>query len=138
MMRNKTPFLPIVILFIVLNGFFFAGKNLLQRWNADQNVLIVGNAILFFITTISYLVAQKGIKHSNTHFFIRSVLGGIMIKLFVSIIVAFIYISIFKKEINKPALFTCMGLYLVYTFTEVSVLTKQLKLKTNAPQRSTP
>jgi hypothetical protein len=138
MMRNKAPFLPIIILFVVLNVFFLSGKSLLQRWGADQDVLIIGNAILFFLTIISYLIAQKGLKNSNTHFFIRSVLGGIMIKLFVTIIVAFIYISIFKKEINKPGLFTCMGLYLVYTFMEVSVLTKQLKLKANGPQRSTP
>lgn len=138
MMRNKAPFLPIVILFVVLNGFFLAGKNFLQRWGADQDVLIIGNAILFLITLISYLIAQRGIKNANTHFFIRAVMGGIMVKLFVAAIVAFIYISIFKKEINKPALFTCMGLYLVYTFIEVSVLTRQLKPKTNAPERSTP
>lgn len=136
MMRNRAPFFPIVILFVVLNSFFYSGKNLLQRWGADRDVLIIGNAILFFLTLISYLIAQRGIKNTNTHAFIRSVIGGIMIKLFVTIIVAFIYISIFKKEINKPALFTCMGLYLVYTFIEVSVLTKQLKSKANAPERS--
>lgn len=136
-MRNKNPFLFIVIFFVVLNGFFIAGKNLLQRWHVDQDVLIIGNLLLFTITLISYLLAQRGLKNANTHVFIRAVIGGIMIKLFVSVIAAFIYISIFKKEINKPALFTCMGLYLVYTFLEVSVLTRQLKQKTNAPQRST-
>ena len=110
---------------------------MLQRWNADQNVLIIGNALLFIITIISFLLAQRGLKNTNTHAFIRAIIGGIMIKLFVFIIAAFVYISIFKKQINKPALFTCMGLYLVYTFFEVSVLTKQLKQKANAPQRST-
>lgn len=109
---------------------------MLQRWNVDHEVLIVGNALLFGITLISFLLAQKGLRNTNTHAFIRSIIGGIMIKLFVSVIAAFIYISIFKKNINKPALFTCMGLYLVYTFFEVSVLTKQLKQKTNAPERS--
>ena len=135
-MRNKKPFLPVVLLFIVLNAFFIAGRTMLQRWNADQNILIIGNALLFTITTISFLLAQRGLRNTNTHAFIRAIIGGIMIKLFVFVIAAFIYISIFKKEINKPALFTCMVLYLVYTFFEVSVLTKQLKQKANAPQRS--
>ena len=135
-MRNKKPFLPVVLLFVILNAFFLTGKNMLQRWNVDHEVLIVGNALLFGITLISFLLAQKGSRNTNTHAFIRSIIGGIMIKLFVSVIAAFIYISIFKKNINKPALFTCMGLYLVYTFFEVSVLTKQLKQKTNAPERS--
>ena len=135
-MRNKKPFLPVVLLFVILNAFFLTGKNMLQRWNVDHEVLIVGNALLFGITLISFLLAQKGLRNTNTHAFIRSIIGGIIIKLFVSVIAAFIYISIFKKNINKPALFTCMGLYLVYTFFEVSVLTKQLKQKTNAPERS--
>ena len=137
-MRNKKPFMPVVLLFLILNAIFIAGRSMLERWNADQNVLIIGNALLFIITIISFLLAQRGLRNTNTHAFIRAIIGGIMIKLFVFVIAAFIYISIFKKEINKPALFTCMGLYLVYTFFEVSVLTKQLKHKANAPQRSAP
>ena len=137
-MRNKRPFMPVVLLFVILNAFFIAGRTWLERWNADQNVLIIGNALLFAITIISFLLAQKGLRNTNTHAFIRAIIGGIMIKLFVCVIAAFIYISMFKKDINKPALFTCMGLYLVYTFFEVSVLTKQLKQKANAPQRSAP
>ena len=136
-MRNKKPFMPVVLLFLLLNAFFIAGRTMLERWNADQNVLIIGNALLFIITLVSFLLAQRGLRNTNTHAFIRAIIGGIMIKLFVFVIAAFIYISMFKKEINKPALFTCMGLYLVYTFFEVSVLTKQLKQKANAPQRST-
>ena len=37
-----------------------------------------------------------------------------------------------KKEVNKPGLFFCMGLYIVYTFIEVSGLMKVNKQKTNA------
>ena len=136
-MRNKRPFSPVILLFIILNALFLTGQNTLERWNVDHKVLIAGNILLFVITLISFLLAQRGLKSSNTHVFIRAVIGSIMIKLFVSVIAAFIYISIFKKQINKPALFTCMGLYLIYTFLEVSILTKQLKLKSNAPQRST-
>ena len=136
-MRNRKPFLPVVLLFLILNAFFLAGKNILQRWNADHEVLIVGNSLLFVITLISFLLAQKGLNNTNTHVFIRAIIGGIMVKLFVAVIAAFIYIALFKKNINKPALFACMGLYLVYTFFEVSVLTKQLKQKTNAPEGST-
>ena len=137
-MKNKKPFSPVILLFIILNALFLTGRNTLEGWNVDQKVLIAGNILLFVITLISFLLAQRGLKSSNTHVFIRAVIGSIMIKLFVSIIAAFIYISVFKKQINKPALFICMGLYLIYTFLEVSILTKQLKLKSNAPQRSTP
>ena len=131
MNRNKPGFLPIVLFFIALNAFFFVGKNLLQKWGADVNVLIIGNLLLFVITFISFTVAKKGLGTPNPHAFVRSVMGSIMIKMFIFLIAAFIYIMMYKKDLNKPALFICMGLYLVYTFIEVSFLTKMLKQQKN-------
>ena len=123
---------PVIILFVVLNGFFIAGKNLLQGWGVDHNVLIIGNAILFLITLMSFSLAQRGLNSPNSHAFVRAVYGSVMIKLFLCLIAAFIYISTNKGNLNKPALFTCMGLYLVYTFMEVSALMKLLRGKKNA------
>jgi hypothetical protein len=37
-----------------------------------------------------------------------------------------------KKEVNKPALFTCVGIYFIYTFIEIAALMKLLKEKKNA------
>lgn len=131
--RNRFKgFMPILLFFILLNAFFISGKTLLQKWNMDQGVVIIGNAILFFITLISFLLALRGLSNPNPHAFVRSVYMSVMLKLFVCMIAAFIYISIYKINLNKPALFTCMGLYLVYTFMEVGVLMKMLKQKKNA------
>jgi hypothetical protein len=129
-MQNKLrALLPVLLVFIILNAFFIAGKNMLERWNADQNVLIIGNLLLFLITLVSFLIAQKGLKNPNPHAFTRAVFGGILLKLMLCIVAATIYIATLKTNLNKPALFACMGLYLVYTFLEVSVLTKLLRGK---------
>ena len=136
-MRKIRPFAPVVILFLILNAFFIAGDGLLHKWRVKNEVLIVGNAILFVITLISYLLAKNALKNNNPNVFVRAIIGGIMIKLFVAIIATFVYTATSKVQVNKPALFTCMGLYLVYTFLEVSVLTKELKRTPNAPSRST-
>jgi len=132
MQKKQRPFLSIVILFIVLNAFFVTGKGLLDKWSVDQAVLIVGNLILFVITAISFFISVRGLKNPNPHAFVRSVYGSVMIKFFVFAIAAFIYIQSAKAAVNKPALFVCMGLYLVYTFLEVSVLTKLLRKKADA------
>ena len=105
---------------------------MLDRWGADQQVLIIGNALLFVITLASFMLAQKGLNNPNSHAFVRAVYSGIMIKLFLCLAAAFIYISTNKAKLNKPALFICMGLYLVYTFMEVSSLMKLLREKKNA------
>jgi|SRR4051812_22668410 hypothetical protein len=121
--------LPMLLLFVILNSFFFSGKNILQRWNADQGVLIIGNTLLFILSLLSFLLAARAMNNPNPHAFVRSVYVSVMLKLFVCIIAAFVYISLYKSQLNKPALFTCMGLYLVYTFVEVSGLMRMLKQK---------
>lgn len=131
MSKSRRAFLPIVVLFIVLNGLFIAGKGMLVRWGANLDVLIWGNLLLFAITLVSFLVAIKGLRSPNPNAFVRSVYGSIMLKLFVCLIAAFIYIFLNRQNLNKPAFFTLMGLYLVYTFLEVSTLTKMLKQRAN-------
>jgi len=131
MKARRNGFLPVMLFFILLNGLFIAGKSWFDQWGVDRNVLIAGNTILFVITLVSFFVATKGLNHPNPHAFVRSIYGSIMIKLFLCIIAAFIYIASYRDKLNKPALFICMGLYLVYTFLEVSGLMKLLKQRTN-------
>jgi ACR3 family arsenite efflux pump ArsB len=128
---NARPLFPIIFLFIILNAFFLTSKNFLEEHGFDQPVLIVGNLIVFVATFLSFLFANRGLKSTNPQAFVRSVYLSIMVKLFVCIIAALIYIFLFRNNLNKPALFTSMGLYLVYTLIEVSVLTKLLKAKKN-------
>jgi len=129
---NKTPLIPIIVLFIVLNAFFLVDKNFLEQHGFDQGVLVIGNLVLFGATLLSFFSARRGLAATNPNAFVRSVYASIMVKLLICIIAAVIYIFMFRKNLSKPALFACMGLYLVYTFIEVSVLTKLLKEKKNA------
>lgn len=129
-LRNRfREFVPIVLLFIILNSFFIAGRGMLERWGASQNVLIGGNLLIFGLTFFSFVLAERGLQNKNPHAFVRAVYSSVLLKLFIGIIAAFIYIAIEKKNLNKPGLFTVMGLYLVYTFLEVRVLTRMLKKK---------
>jgi hypothetical protein len=130
-MKRDKSLLPVVFLFVILNALFIGLRSQWEEWGVDNQVLIIGNVFLFVITLISFLISRKGLHHKNPHVFTRSVMGSIMVKMFLSIIAAFIYISIYKKNLNKPALFICMGLYLVYTFLEVSSLTRLLRNKPN-------
>jgi hypothetical protein len=130
--NSLAPLRPLIILFIVLNGFFIAGKNMLAKWGVDQTVVIVGNLILFVISLISFLLSRRSLKSNNPHVFVRAMYANVMIKLFVCIAAAFIYFTSAKKNINKSGLFICMGLYIIYTVIEVSSLTKLLRNKKNA------
>ncbi len=125
-------FFPAIMVFLVLNSGFLAVMRKLEEWGVDYTVLVVGNLLVFGISFLSYWMAVKGLTTKNTHAFFRWVYGSVMIKLFLLAGVAFVYIMMNKEEVNKPALFFCMGLYVVYTFIEVSALMKVNKQKSNA------
>jgi hypothetical protein len=136
-MKNKLiRFRPVILLFILINAFLFVSAALLNRWQVDRDVLFIGNLVLFLSSLISFLVALRGLTAINPHAFVRSVYTSIMLKFFICILSALVYIMTYRKDINKPALFTCMGLYLVYTFFEIAVLTKTLKLRSHAQKGS--
>ena len=124
-------FPPAIILFLVLNSGFLTMMKKLESWGFDYSVLVFGNIIVFGISLLSYWMAMQGLTTKNNHAFFRWVYGSVMLKLFLLAGVAFVYIMMSKKEVNKPGLFFCMGLYIVYTFIEVSALMKVNKQKTN-------
>ncbi len=129
--NNFREFVPVVMLFIILNALALSLAARLLAWNIDQDVLIGGNLFLFVITFFSFLIALRGLQDKNPNKFMRSLYGSIMFKMFLTMIAAFIYIFVYKKELNKAGLFICIGLYLVYTFLEVSILTRMLRRKPN-------
>jgi len=117
-------FRPAIVIFIILTAFFISGKAFLEKKGFNQDVLLIGNLFLFGITALSSWMMANGMKTKNTSAFLRGVYGGIMLKLFSCLIAAFVYIMTMKKDVNKPGLFLCMGLYIVYTFIEVKGLMK--------------
>jgi hypothetical protein len=133
MTQNKfKPFLPVIFFFIGINAVTLTGSGLADKWSYDKDVIMVGNLVLFLATFLSYFFALRGIRNNNPHTFVRSVYASIMVKFFICLLAALIYIMMYKANLNKPALFICMGLYLIYTFMEVMILTKIMKQKTNA------
>ena len=133
MKQNKlSPLRPVFILFIVLTALFVSAKSMLIRRNVDQDVLIIGNLLLLVVTLLSYLLLYRGIQSVNPHSFVRAMYLSFIIKFFIIVLAAALYILIAKNTVNKPALIFCLFLYLVYTFIEVSVLTRMMKQKKNA------
>lgn len=119
-------FCVFTLLILLLDKKDFLVKNGIDAW-----VLLIGNFVLFSATALSFYISQKSLKSTNPNSSVRSLYGSFMIKFFLVAIAAFVYIMVAKKNVNKPALLICMGLYLVYTFMEVAALQKLLKQKSH-------
>jgi hypothetical protein len=121
-----------ILVFIFLNVFFITARRWIVNQGVDQDVLSIGNLLLFVVSIITFLITCRSLQSSNPNSFVRAMYGGFIIKFFGVATAAFIYIMITKKNVNKPALFACMLLYVVYTFIEVKTLMGILKRKKNA------
>ena len=129
-MKNKTLF-PLILVFLGLSLLFFLLRLSFHDEPVDYRVLMGGNGLLFIVGIISSGMNTRAMKHQHTQGFLRLVYGAFIFKFFVLAIAAFVYIAIFKKMINKPALFGCLGLYFLYTFIEMRSVMKMSK-KPNA------
>ena len=125
-------FLPILLLFVISNGFFLTAGNLAARWNIDTDIVIIGNLVLFIATAVSFFLYYKALRNNNVQAFLRMIYGGMLLKMMICMFSAFIYIAVAGKSVNKGGIITCLFLYLIYSTTEIVLLLKESKVKKNA------
>ncbi len=121
------PIRPLFIVFILINALALTGKSLLVKYNFNQELLILGNLLLFVVVLVSYIITYRSLHASNPQAFIRAMYGSFLIKFFFLAIAAFVYIMLAKKEVNKPGLGVCALLYIIYTAIEIRALMSTLK-----------
>lgn len=128
-MSERKSLIPIVALFCVVALVSLWMGARLESWGFDSMVLFAGNAFLYLLTMASWFLLEKGMKAKNTAGFLRSFYGSFLMKFLLVAIVAFAYVSSRRELVNKPSLFTCMGLYLVYMALETRAVLSTSKPK---------
>jgi hypothetical protein len=119
--------LPLFIVFIIFLIVPLLLSATLTRLNIDMNVLLGANALFFVISLISFFIQKRGMANKNPHVFVRSVTGGMMIKMLFCIVAVIAYVYFIGPGFNKRAVFISLFLYLVYLATEVFVVMKMNK-----------
>ena len=124
MKAKRNVLMPLLLVFIICNGFFLSAKTLIAKWGIDSDVLIIANSLFLVLSLVTFFIQQKALQNSNPNVFIRSVMAGMMIKMFVCIIAIFIYWLAMKDKFSKGTVFVSMIVYLIYLVAEVSIVTK--------------
>jgi len=123
---------PLIVLFILINALAFILRTFLHDQGFGIKFLLTANLLLFCMSLFAFFIQMSGLKSTNINAFIRGVYGSLLVKVFIVIIALGIYLFITKGKVNKPSLFTSMGLYILYTVIEVRQLMKISRRKTNA------
>jgi RsiW-degrading membrane proteinase PrsW (M82 family) len=118
---------PIIIIFIVLVSFILSADKLWINYDVDKNVLLAANVLFLTMALLVFFMQKKAMDNKNPNVFVRSVIAGMMIKMFGTMIAVLIYVTLISKVYNSKAIFIALLMYLVYLGAEVMAISKQLK-----------
>lgn len=131
------PYLrPLIFVFVAVTAFLVAGRSWLAREGVDAAVALAGNFIIWIATLASLLILFRGENKDRPQVFVRAMYASFLLRFFVILVAAFIYIMAAKKDVNKPALMICAGLYVLYAGLEIAAIMKSLKQGSHAKERS--
>lgn len=129
MNSGKKLLVPLVAIFVIFSGSLTASRHLLAKWGIDSDILIIANVLFFLISLAAFFMQKKALANSNPNVFVRSVMGGMLLKMFVVIAAVIVYRLVAGNNVNKVSVFASMFLYLLYLGVEVAVITKLNKQK---------
>ena len=123
------PFGAIYILILLPLRIF--GKNL-EAHNFDVDFILSANLLIFLLTVIALWMQTRGASSTNLNAFLRGIYSSLLMKMFVIVGAIFIYIAVADGKVNQNAIFSSMGIYIVYTAVEVILLMKIVRKKPDA------
>jgi hypothetical protein len=121
--------MPVLIIFVALTIFIVAANMLWVKYNVDKNVLLAANVLFVVVSIIVFFMQKKALTNTNPNVFIRSVIAGMMIKMFSTAIAVLAYVLIVGNTYNTSAVFISLIMYLIYLAAEVMAISKENKNK---------
>ena len=121
--------LPILIIFLLLTVFIFAGNNIWVKYNVDKQVLFGANLLFLVVGLLVFFLQKNALQNKNPNVFVRSVIAGMMIKMFSTVIAVLAYVVTVGQGYNKNAVFISLFMYLIYLAAEVMAISKVNRTK---------
>ena len=84
--------LPLVISFIILAAAIFLAGILFPGSGINYIVLMAANCLFFLVSLVAFRIQRKAMDNANPNAFIRSVMAGVMVKMFVCIVAVMAYL----------------------------------------------
>jgi hypothetical protein len=121
--------MPVLIIFVTLTILIFAANTLWVKYNVDRDVLLGANVLFLVTSVIVFFMQKNALNNTNPNVFVRSVIAGMMIKMFSTAIAVLAYVLIVGSTYNTSAVFISLIMYLIYLAAEVMAISKENKNK---------
>jgi FtsH-binding integral membrane protein len=124
----KTVF-PLFITFVFITVLVLAAMLFYPGKGIDLMVVMAANCLFFLISLLVFRMQYQAMYNANPNVFIRSVMSGMIIKVFGCVIAVVAYYFISGTAFNKPAVYASMVIYIIYLVVEVRTIMKLNKTK---------
>ena len=124
MTERYKVFLPLIFTFVVILLLLLVTFLFFNDLNIDFKVILVANCLFFTISLFVFRIQHKAMKDPNPNIFIRTVMGGMMIKMGIVAAAVILYVLLNRKSFNKASVFIALLLYLIYLGVEVASVMK--------------
>ncbi len=123
--------LPLFITFLVLTAIILSAKLFYgsKGIEIDYTVVMGANCLFFLVSLLVFRMQFKAMHNNNPNVFIRSVMGGMIIKIFACITAVVAYYFLSGTLFNKPAVYISMVIYIIFLVVEVRTIMKLNKQK---------
>jgi hypothetical protein len=116
--------MPVYVIFAALTCFILLANSLWIKYNVDKNVLLAANVLFLVTSLLVFIMQKKALTNTNPNVFVRSIIAGMMIKMFSTAIAVLAYVLIVGKGYNTSAVFISLFMYLIYLAAEVLAISK--------------
>jgi hypothetical protein len=132
--RLQRNYINLLLLFLIVNVFclLYRDGSIHLSFNLDVYVVVIANLLLFLLALLGSYRHAKALENKNPNVFIRSIMGMTVLKFFVLVAAALIYVFTAKENRNLPGILIALGLYILYAVLEVSAAYRLNKNKTKA------
>ena len=120
---------PVMIVFLAVTLFVLLAGGLWRKFHIDRDVLLGANLLFLLMSLLIYFIQKKALTNRNPNTFFRSVIGGIMIKMFTAVIAVLTYVVLTGPTYDKKAVFISLFIYLLYLAAEVAAISKEIRKK---------
>ena len=120
---------PVIIVFLAVTVFVLLAGGLWRKFHIDRDVLLGANLLFLLLSLMIYFIQKKALTSTNPNTFFRTVIGGMMIKMFTAVIAVLIYVVLYGPTYDKKAVFISLFIYLLYLAAEVAAISKDIRKK---------
>jgi hypothetical protein len=111
--------LPVLFVFVIVNAVLLTAHSLLTEQFVKYEFVMAVNLMLLMMSIFNFNRIRK-VDMKNPRAMVNSVMIGTLLKMVIFAGAALFYATQKKAPVGMPTLLTSMGLYLVYTWLEIS------------------